>query len=202
LRPNLIPAARARPLPSITAFAQSMLRPQEEFYRGWNCLLSGGSSGMSTHEGHISDIGRLVRVESGDLRFHPLAAVAALSAACVSSDLWRFRAGRASPGDAAGGFGRPIWSTTQTAVLGKVNRFWQNMCQISKAWTKIGPIWEHFGFSAMPPGEVLRARRANWAEDSRSTCASAAPTRRFDPAAGLGIHCGLVSRISHRNDSS
>jgi hypothetical protein len=48
---------------------------------------------MSIHEGHIGDIGRLVGVESGDLRFHPLAAVAALSAACVSSDLRRFRAG-------------------------------------------------------------------------------------------------------------
>jgi hypothetical protein len=70
---------------------------------------------MSTHEGHIGDIGRLVRVESCDLRFHPLAAVAALPAPCVSSDHWRFRAGRASPGDAAGGFGRPIRSTTQTA---------------------------------------------------------------------------------------
>jgi hypothetical protein len=50
---------------------------------------------MGIHEGHIGDIGRLVRVESGDLRFHSLAAVAALSAACVSSDLWRFRPGRA-----------------------------------------------------------------------------------------------------------
>jgi hypothetical protein len=30
---------------------------------------------MSIHEGHIRDIGRLVRVESGDLRCHPLAAV-------------------------------------------------------------------------------------------------------------------------------
>ena len=50
---------------------------------------------MSIHDGHIGDIGRLVRVESGDLRFHPLASVAALSAACVSSDLGRFRGGRA-----------------------------------------------------------------------------------------------------------
>jgi hypothetical protein len=31
--------------------------------------------GMSIHEGHIRDVGRLVRVESGDLRCHPLAAV-------------------------------------------------------------------------------------------------------------------------------
>jgi hypothetical protein len=50
---------------------------------------------MSIHESHIGNIERLVRVESGDLRFHPLAAVAALSAACVSSDLGRFRAQRA-----------------------------------------------------------------------------------------------------------
>jgi hypothetical protein len=50
---------------------------------------------MSTHEDHIGDIERLVRVESGDLRFHPLAAVAALPAPCVSSDLWRFHAGSA-----------------------------------------------------------------------------------------------------------
>jgi hypothetical protein len=30
---------------------------------------------MSIHEGHIRDIGRLGRIESGDLRRHPLAAV-------------------------------------------------------------------------------------------------------------------------------
>jgi hypothetical protein len=47
---------------------------------------------MSIREDHIGDIERLVRVESGDLRFHPLAAIAALSAACVSSDPRRFRA--------------------------------------------------------------------------------------------------------------
>jgi hypothetical protein len=50
------------------------------------------------HEGHIGDIGRLVRVESGVLRCRPLAAVAALSAPCVSSDLWCFRAGWAQAG--------------------------------------------------------------------------------------------------------
>ena len=86
---------------------------------------------VSIHDGDIGDIGRLVRVEFGDLRLHPLAAFTALSAPRISSSAGRLRSGRAQTGPCSGQRSpappltiRAARTTSQSAVTScRISRF-------------------------------------------------------------------------------